>query len=234
MAFTASDVRQCCIRGLQLCVIVCPVILLPIGCSADSSYSSDIATQQIPDKETYLLSQLNIRFKDPDIHSELGRYYLSEGLLGKAKYHLETALSFDPGHRQAQAAFIKLIQLQNGDAKAEETFRQFQRLLLQSPSELIKLANALREEELDQFALDCYTKAIQLKPESAEAHRQLAYFYLGQDDKTNALKHFTRSFELNPHQPDVAGELGRMGVVIQTPGIQQSNDSPDKTSQSSG
>lgn len=231
MAFTASNVRQCGLQKLKLCVIACPVLLLAFGCTADSSYAPDLATDQIPDKETYLLSQLDTRFKDPDIHSELGRYYLSEGLLGKAKYHLETALGFDPSHRRAQAAFIKLTQLQNGDAQAEETFRRFQRLLLKSPSELIKLAKALSEEELDQFALDCFNRAIQLQPESAEAHRQLAYFYLARDDQDKALKHFTRSFELNPNQPDVAGELGRMGVVIQTPGIHQTNDSREGGSQ---
>ena len=38
-----------------------------------------------------------------------------------------------------------------------------------------------------------------------------------------AEEYLRRSFQLNPYQPEVAGELGRMGVVVQIPRKRQKN-----------
>ena len=47
----------------------------------------------------------------------------------------------------------------------------------------------------------------------------LLCFYLTRKNNEKAQLHFSRSFQLNPNQPDVAGELGRMGVTIETPNL---------------
>lgn len=178
-----------------------------------------MALDTIPDKESYLLSQLQTRYQNPDVHCELGRYYLNEGLLDKAKYHLQTALGFDPAHRTAQAAYIKLISKLEGDMAAQQLCAQYQRPLMSSTTELIKLAKALGDEGMDTLSLSCFQRILSIHPDSAEANRQLGYFYLARKDNEKAKLHFSRSFDLNPNQPDVAGELGRMGVTIETPDL---------------
>jgi hypothetical protein len=40
---------------------------------------------------------------------------------------------------------------------------------------------------------------------------------LTKNDNTRAKEHLTRSFQLDPKQPEVAGELGRLGVEVRIP-----------------
>jgi Flp pilus assembly protein TadD len=61
-------------------------------------------------------------------------------------------------------------------------------------------------------------QAIHLAPTSAKVHKQLGYYYLSKNDKVRAEEYFKRSFNLDPVQPDVAGELGRLGVEVRIPG----------------
>jgi hypothetical protein len=46
----------------------------------------------------------------------------------------------------------------------------------------------------------------------------LGYYYLSKNDTVRAKEYFTRSFQLDPGQPEVAGELGRLGVEVRIPG----------------
>ena len=46
--------------------------------------------------------------------------------------------------------------------------------------------------------------------------RQLGYYYLLRRDLEQAKAYFTKSFAYDPAQADVAGELGKMGVVVET------------------
>jgi len=179
----------------------------------------DTAMDTIPDKESYLLSKLQTRYQNPDVHCDLGRYYLNEGLMDKAKYHLETALGFDAAHRRAQAAYVKLTSQATGEMAAQRLCAEYQSPLVSSPSELIKLAKALGDEGMDTLSLSCFQRILSIRPNSAEANRQLGYFYLTRKDNEKAKLYFSKSFELNPNQPDVAGELGRMGVTIETPDL---------------
>ena len=63
----------------------------------------------------------------------------------------------------------------------------------------------------------CYRQALDAAPDSYEANRQIGYYYLSKGDNTQAKQYLMRSFELNPRQPDVAGALGRLGIVVQAP-----------------
>jgi len=56
-----------------------------------------------------------------------------------------------------------------------------------------------------------------LAPNSAKINRQIGYYYLSKNDKNRAKDYLTRSFQLNPNQPEVAGELGRLGVGVKIP-----------------
>jgi len=41
---------------------------------------------------------------------------------------------------------------------------------------------------------------------------------LGKGDKDRAKEYLVRSFQLDPTQPEVAGELGKLGVEVKIPG----------------
>ena len=56
-----------------------------------------------------------------------------------------------------------------------------------------------------------------MAPDSARINRDLGYYYLRKGDKNLAKDYLSRSFNIDPMQPEVAEELGRMGVVIETP-----------------
>ena len=224
MTFGSRSTQACCV---QLLGFIGVSIGLLAGCPLDQTAGPTTPARSIPDKETYLLSQLQVRFQDPDVHCELGRYYLSEGVLDKARYHIETALGFDPAHRQSQAAFVKVLMAQGNSQQAGQMAARYQQQLLRSPVEMVKLAKAFGEEGLNEYALSCFNKALEADPTSAEANRQLGYYYLIRNDNAHALEYFTQSFKLNPNQPDVAGELGRMGVVVETPKVDVHSASVD-------
>ena len=56
-----------------------------------------------------------------------------------------------------------------------------------------------------------------MAPNSDKINRQIGYYYLSKGNTAQAQDYLTRSFQLNPNQPDVAGELGRLGIAVQIP-----------------
>lgn len=187
------------------------------GCGLHSPDIDRDYINSIPDKESYLLDKLDQRFENPEVHCELGRYYHSESKWTKAQYHFDTALGFDPSHRPSQAAFLKMLIAKGDMAGAEQTLQRYQRQLFSAPQAMVSLAVALAEENLDTYALSCFSKALQLAPHSFEANKQLGMYYLAREDAERAREYLTKSFELNPNQPEVAGALGRLGVVVEVP-----------------
>jgi Tfp pilus assembly protein PilF len=86
-----------------------------------------------------------------------------------------------------------------------------------SATESLRLGLAFQKEQLDDYALNCYRQALHLAPNSAKVNRQIGYYYLSKNDKVRAQEYLTRSFQIDPRQPEVAGELGRLGVAVRIP-----------------
>lgn len=219
MTIFSGDTQKHCVKLLTSCAAISLIICVMAGCRTRSTPRPDLAMDRIPDKESYLLSKLSTRYQNAEAHCDLGRYYLDQGLTDKAQYHLETALGFDSALRPAQAAHIRLTSQLEGEMAGQRLCAEYQQPLLSSTPEMIKLAKALADEGLDTLSLSCFQRVLTIQPNSAEANRQLGYFYLTRKNNEKAKLHFSRSFELNPNQADVAGELGRMGVTIETPGL---------------
>ncbi len=200
---------------IPLLTYFCSSLGLLAGCNQPTALVSTTNMDPLLDKESYLQQRLQSDFTNPDLHCELGRHYQSEGLWDKARYHIVTALGLDPAHRQSQAANIKSYVAMGDEATADRLFAKYQRQLLPSPVEMVKFAKALGEAGLDTFSLRSFDQAVLLAPQSAEAHRQLGYYYLVRRDLEQAKAYFTKSFGFDPAQADVAGELGKMGVVVE-------------------
>ncbi len=182
------------------------------------------------DKKYELLESIAQRFDNPDAHFELGQLYQSEGLLVSAEYHYSTALRLDPVHRDAQGAMVKM-KIENGDtAGAKLQADTYMREVSNSSAGSCRLGMAFQKQGLDEYALACYQQALRLDPESAEAYKQLGYYYLSKNDKVRARDYLSRSFEIKRNQPDVAHTLGQLGVEIKIP--QQPEISPEQTEKS--
>jgi len=219
-----SPVRLATISFSAWVLLGCAVVLLT-GCQGGVRRKTAIdPTGTVPSEKTeaQLLAEINEKFENPSAHYELARVYHKSRQWTKAEYHYNVALGFDPAFRAAQAGLVKAFVDQAQTAKAEQYANAYLRQAASnSERETLRLGWEFEKVELDDYALRCFRRALEIAPDSFETHRQIGFFYLGRGDSDNAKKYLSRSFELNPRQADVAGALGRLGVVVQTPGPPQ-------------
>lgn len=224
-----GDVMMCRTRNFQpyvLCFLFFSCSVLLFGClerlrssKSESSLKADKKVGELPteQKKAKLLKSLDRKFENPDAHYELGRIYQAEGLLTQAEYRYNVALGFDPSHREAQAALVKVM-IENGNQeKANNYCDIFMNQAAGSAAESLKLAEAFKKQEMDEQAMACYQQALRLAPNSSKINRQIGYYYLSKGERERARDYLSRSFDLNSNQPDVAGELGRLGVEVRIP-----------------
>jgi len=181
--------------------------------------SEEIKVTNIPteQKKRKLLKRLDRKFEDPDAHFELGQLYQAEGLWVQAEYHYNIALRFKPAHREAQASMVKVL-VDSGNTEKAKTYADiYMSQVAGSATESLRLGLAFQKQQLDEYALSCYQQALHLAPNSAKINRQIGYYYLSKGDKVRAREYLSRSFDLDRNQPEVAGELGRLGVEVKIP-----------------
>lgn len=199
----------------------CAVVLLT-GCQDGVRRRTAIdPTGNVPSEKTeaQLVAEINEKFENPLAHYELARLYHKSRQWTKAEYHYNVALGFDPAFRAAQAGLVKAFVDQKQAAKGEQYANAYLRQAASnSERETLRLGWEFEKLDLDDYALRCFRRALEIAPDSYETHRQIGFFYLGNGDSDNAKKYLSRSFELNPRQADVAGALGRLGVVVEAPG----------------
>lgn len=214
-AFGSSSVFVFIFALLFLC---CTLSL--IGCNSQPTTAATVdQARNIPPaaKKADLLNQLERKFENPQAHFELAQLYQAEGLLQKAEYHYNVALSFDPAHAQAQAAMVQLF-FESGDpAKGKNYADIYVNQAAGSAVQSLRLAMAFQKEGLDEYTVACYQQALNLAPNSARVHKQMGYYYLSKNDKVKGKEYLVRSFQLDPNQPEVAGQLGRLGVEVRIP-----------------
>jgi len=175
-------------------------------------------TERPTTKETAkqkLIGKISSDYDNPDLHYQLGKLHQSDGLWFQAEHEFRVALYNDPAHRPSQAALVRILLDSGQSAKAKESAKFFMDFASPSETATLELGIAFQDENLDDYALACYQKALNMSPASARVNKQLGFFYLKKGDKENAKKYLITSFNANPYQPDVAGELGRLGVAIQ-------------------
>jgi len=207
------------------CLAVLSCIFLLVGCfenlkspeSSSSKKDESIGQLSVEQKKTDLLKKLDRKFENPDAHYELGRLYQADGLWAQAEDHFNIALGFQPSHREAQAALVKVMTDSGNRAKAGNYSDIFMNQAAGSAAESLKLAIAFQRQYLDEQAVACYQQALRLAPNSAKINRQIGYYYLSKGQKERARDYLSRSFDLNFNQPEVAGELGRLGVEVRIP-----------------
>ncbi len=216
--------------GFGLIGLIIPAcMLLFVGCgpskkdTVKASKIDKVVKTPEEKKKAGLQKTIDHKFENPEAHYELGQIYQNDGLWTQAEYHYNITLSFDPAHRPAQAAMVKVLIDSGNVNKAKLSADIYMNQVCASAEESLRLALAFQKEGLDDYAVSCYRQALQLAPNSSKINRQIGYYYLSKNDKVQAQEYLTRSFQLNPNQPEVAGELGRLGVVVRIPRKTETN-----------
>ncbi|MBN1505890.1 MAG: tetratricopeptide repeat protein [Sedimentisphaerales bacterium] len=209
-------------RGVVILGLPGCVLMILAGCAGTEAPAQLVNREVIttPDStEAWLLARLEDKFENPEVHYQLAHLYHKSQNWTKAERYYVQAISFDPGMKEAQAGLVKMF-IDSGDKpKAEEFANAYIRQAALSVKETLRLGWEFEQLGLDDYALRSYKQAVAAAPDSYAANKQLGLYYLGKDDSANAKLYLMRSFQLNPRQPEVAGALGRLGVVVQTPGI---------------
>ncbi|MFB0524957.1 MAG: tetratricopeptide repeat protein [Phycisphaerae bacterium] len=204
---------------LSLLLLWACAFAAPLGVlwSCQPQEKPNLSLMSAEQRKAALLKQLDQKFENPDVHFELGQLYQAQSQWAEAERRYDIAIRFDPAHRRAQAAMVKVLANSGDTAKAEQYAKAYMNQASNSAMASLQLAQAFDKQDLDDYALACYQQALRVAPDSPEVNKQVGYYYLNNNDKTRAKDYLSRSFQLNPNQPDVAGELGRLGVVVKIP-----------------
>lgn len=171
----------------------------------------------VDEQKAALQRQIENRYENPAAHYQLGKLYHADGLYEKAEFEYRVALGFDPVNYKAQAGIVKALADQGKTAQSQMAAELYMNQAAVTAEASLLLGKAFQREGLDQYALACYQQAANLAPNSAVVYRQLGYYYLSKGDQVRAEENLRHSFQLDPYQPEVAEELGRMGVMVQIP-----------------
>jgi len=221
MAANKKTIYHLCL----ICVLILSGCKFPLGPKGPDEVEATADERS----KTKLLKRIQNKFENPQAHFELGQFYQKDGLWAQAEHEYSIALSFDPVHREAQAARIKVLMDGGDNTKAELLVDEYTSQASTSALGSLKFGLALQEYGLDEYALNCYQQALRLAPNSARVNRQIGYYHLSKNDKIQARGYLSRSFDLDPMQPEVAGELGRLGVSIKIPTTTVDAKKLDKT-----
>jgi tetratricopeptide (TPR) repeat protein len=118
---------------------------------------------------------------------------------------------------------VRTLQDGGSDARAKLLAEIYMNQASSSAEASLLLGQAFQKELLDDYALACYQQAQAIAPSSAALYKQIGYYYLSKKDTVRAEENLRRSFQINPYQAEVAGELGRMGIMVQIPRKIQKN-----------
>ena len=208
-------------RKLVLCALLGSVLVILWSCEGigpKPTIPAPVATATSDPTEAQLLATLKEKWENPQAHYELARVYHKAQNWTKAEWYYSNALGFDPANKAAQAGQVKLFIDHGETAKAEQFANGYiQQAGLSSVREMLRLGWELRQVGLDDYALRCFRQALDKDPNSFEANKQIGFYYYEKNDTVKAKQYLLRSFELNPRQPEVAGALGKLGVVVELP-----------------
>ncbi len=225
LACVLKDIRQDSRRERSWLVraLVLSVVIFFVGCggvrrsAGERRPEKEVGLTTVEQREAALIRRIEHKFENPEAHFELGKLYQARGMWEKADYEYSIVLGLMPSHRGAQAAFVKMM-IDRGEMKKSAIYAgNYINKAAGSAEGSLALGRAFQEQGLVDYASVCYQQALRLAPNSAAVHKHMGYYYLSRNDKARALEHLKRSFQLDPYQPEVAGELGRHGIVVRVP-----------------
>jgi Flp pilus assembly protein TadD len=200
--------------SLLTVVIICTAFILAGCAEPQSTNQGRYMPTEVKSQQTQS-SEFEEKYENPQRHYELGQLYRQDKRWVQAESEYSVALQFEPGHKQAQAAMVKM-NIERGDKDASKVLADsYISQSAYSAEALMLLGKAFMIESLDEYAYECFDKASAIAPDYAAVYTQLGYYYNKKGDAARAEEAFKKSFQLDPYDAQVAGELGKMGVVVE-------------------
>lgn len=207
-------------KSLQLAITLVLLGAILVGGCGDRPKGNDRSGIKITDPDMQkdeLRSRIERNYSDAQAHYSLGKLHFEDGLWQRAEWEFNVALSFEPMHTPSQAAIVKTLLASSQNGRAKLAAEMYINQASTSAQNSFLLGQSFQKELLDDYAVMCYQQALGLAPKSAVIHKQIGYYYLSKADAVRAEEYLRRSFQIDPYQPEVAGQLGRLGVKIQVP-----------------
>ena len=145
---------------------------------------------------------------DPDILHQVAYVASQSGNSAKAIEAHETLVRLDPADADSWLALANLYAEKGDMAKSEAAYQKVIELDPGGAPQVFFNLGALimnkddRSDADTQRAIGAFRKAIELKPDYREAHKQLAFALLGANDRAGAKSELERCVELAPDAPD--------------------------------
>ena len=149
----------------------------------------------------------------PDVHYRLGRIYLLIRRYDDANRALERAVQLSPQRTVAWLALAEARtrkgQVDGAIAAARQAY-QVGPLEPEAPLALGRTLLLKNDPKALQEAVDAFTRAVQLRPESAECHDRLGTALMRIGRLPEARTAFERAFELEPSNPYPVQQLAQI------------------------
>ncbi|HUW81305.1 MAG TPA: tetratricopeptide repeat protein [Phycisphaerae bacterium] len=140
-----------------------------------------------------------------------GRFAASLRYLDEAIHWFDSAIESFPGYTDAQIAHVQALDLQGKYRKALQAAEWADTYVGPGAKQKLVLAGHYeRIGDLDE-ALLCYRQAAAIESDNSYVRAELGRFYARQGLTSQARAEFQRAQELRPTDPDVAGDLARLG-----------------------
>lgn len=150
------------------------------------------------DQLAKLQQQLSRTPDDPELHYELGRYYLQTKQANAAESAFQHALQLVPEHPQILMQLGNVASLRGDETLAADFFRRSLAQDKQQADVHFNLANSLRKLGQTALAIQHYQQSLQLDPQDAECHNNLGNAYREQGQLDLAVASYARALQLNP------------------------------------
>ncbi|NJR64219.1 MAG: tetratricopeptide repeat protein [Leptolyngbyaceae cyanobacterium CRU_2_3] len=147
-----------------------------------------------------------------ETYASLGGLHAKQKNWQEAIAAYEQALSLNPGYAEAHRSLAS-IYAQLGEREIESTYR-YQAVALNprwaTPNNQFTLGNSLLEVAKLEEAIDCYQRAIALRPGFFEVHYNLGVVYVQQEQWQPASEAFQQALALNPSHAASYFGLGKV------------------------
>lgn len=150
--------------------------------------------------------------KSVEIYASLGALYAKQSNWQQALSAYQQALKFDPNYAEAHRSLAGIYA--HLGQRYEEIAYRYRAVVLKpdwaTPSNQLILGNALIQLDRTQEAIDCYRRAIQLRPDFHEAYYNLAIAEAHQQNWQAAKTAFEQVLQLNPQHAESQYGLGKI------------------------
>jgi tetratricopeptide (TPR) repeat protein len=136
-----------------------------------------------------------------DTHIALAYVLIEQRRLQEAQSHLRAALDIDPCHIDACYLLGTTLEACGESAAAIEQFCQTLALSPDFDAALAALNNlggVLLEQGQSEQAIECFHRALKIRPQSADLHHNLGMALQDASQPGASLEHYRRATELNP------------------------------------